>query len=93
MSRRRIALELEERTQEPRLAATLIAAYADLSRHSHPRLRLDNWEGYNDPDGRRRLTRTERPRRISAGTAQMAVKFANQGCEIVRPLPPDPNTQ
>lgn len=89
MSRRRIALELEERTREPKLAATLIAAYADLSRHSHPRLRFDNWEKYLDSDGTHRFTRSERPRRISAGTAHMAVKLANQACEIVRPMPPD----
>lgn len=89
MSRRRIACELEERTKESKLAATLIAAYADLSRHSHPALRFDNWEKYIDSEGGQRFTRSERPRRISAGSARMAVKLANQACEMARPLPPD----
>ena len=58
------------------LEHTMIAAYAQLSRNSHPRLRFENWERARDAEELHRFQRSERMRRWSPGTAAVAVQLA-----------------
>jgi hypothetical protein len=80
-SRRAMARELEKRIGDQGFGARLIATYAHLSRNSHPRLRLENWQRITWEEGRQQFVRTERSARIAVGVAEIGVKLATKAME------------
>jgi hypothetical protein len=84
MSRRRMAVEIGRRVNEPDFAQSLIATYAQLSRASHPRFRIESWEKYSGVDGQRRFRRHPRELRIVLGVAALAAQTATMAFDLVK---------
>jgi hypothetical protein len=80
LSRRAIAKELVERGATDASADQLIAAYADLSRNTHPRLRLENWD--LAPTEGKRLVRSQKPSRRAAGSTLITLHLAHQAADL-----------
>jgi hypothetical protein len=80
-SRRGMAKELEKRVGEEGFGTRLIATYAHLSRNSHPRLRLENWQKITTAEGGMEYVRRERTGRLTVGVAEIGVKLATMAME------------
>lgn len=74
LSRRRIAERLGQRLEDSTLADRLIAVYADLSRNTHPRLRLENWDRKKED---KRLGRSERGATRAAASVLLSLQLAH----------------
>lgn len=84
LSRRRIAIEISKRVDDPAFAKGMIAAYAHLSRNSHPRVRLDTWERYVGSDGAKRFRGSGRSLRIALGVAAVATHMAVRAFDHIK---------
>jgi hypothetical protein len=84
LSRRKMAVEIGRRVGEPSFGASLIATYAQLSRASHPRFRIESWEKYRSAKGQQRYRRHPRESRIVLGVATLATKTAAMAFDRLR---------
>ena len=84
LSRRKIAKEIGRRVGEAEFGVSLVATYAQLSRASHPRFRLESWERYRNSGGEHRLRRHEREIRIVLGVATLAAKTATMAFDRIK---------
>ena len=84
MSRRKMAFLLGERLGEPEFTKSLIATYAQLSRASHPRYRVESWQKQATETGAKRYQRHPREVLIVLGVARLAAETATMAFDRIK---------
>lgn len=84
LNRRRMAAEIGRRVADPPFAQSLAATYAQLSRASHPRFRIESWEKYRAESGAKRFRRHPREARIILGIIELSARTASMAFDRIK---------